>query len=114
MNETVTIPRADYEALLAASELLADIQAHDMARTALATGAEELLPADVANRLIDGDSPLRVYREHRGMTQLALSGASGVNRVQIADIESGRKTGSVATLRRLADALAVGLDDLVP
>ncbi|QDC10385.1 helix-turn-helix transcriptional regulator [Oceanicola sp. D3] len=114
MNETVTIPRADYEALVEASELLADLQAHDTARSALATGAEELLPTHVANRLIDGDNPLRVYREHRGLTQVALSEASGVNRVQIADIESGRKTGSVTTLRKLADALSVGLDDLVP
>lgn len=38
---------------------------------------------------------------------------SGVNRVQIADIEAGRGKGAVETVRKLADALEVRLDDLV-
>ena len=32
---------------------------------------------------------------------------------QIADIEAGRKTGSIETVRKLADALNVAIDDLV-
>jgi mRNA interferase RelE/StbE len=36
-----------------------------------------------------------------------------VGRVTVAEIETGRKTGSVATLRRLAAALEVTVDDLV-
>jgi transcriptional regulator with XRE-family HTH domain len=56
---------------------------------------------------------LRVWRDVRGLTQMALAEASGVNRVQIADIEAGRKTGSVATIGKLAEALGIGIDDLV-
>ena len=37
-----------------------------------------------------------------------------MNRVQIADIEADRATGSVRTLRTLADALHVAVDDLLP
>ena len=44
------------------------------------------------------------------MTQQQLADASGVNRVQIAGIESGKRTGSVATLKSIAAALAVDLD----
>jgi transcriptional regulator with XRE-family HTH domain len=36
---------------------------------------------------------------------------SGVNRIQIIDIEAGRKTGSAATLKKLATALQVDMDD---
>ena len=36
-----------------------------------------------------------------------------VNRVTVAEIETGRKQGSVATLRALAGALDVTLDDLM-
>jgi mRNA interferase RelE/StbE len=36
-----------------------------------------------------------------------------VNRIQIIDIEAGRKTGSVATLRKLATALGVDIEDLL-
>ena len=112
MSEMVTITKAEYERLLEAPEDLTDIAAYDRARATLAAGDDELIPAEFANRLIAGESPLRVYREFRGLTQVALSEASGVNRVQIANIESGSKRGSVDTLKKLAGALAVSLDDL--
>ena len=112
MGEMITIPAAEYKALRDAAENLADLRAHDRAMAAIARGDEELVPEAYATRLIAGDSPLRVWRELRGLTQAALSTAAGVNRVQIANIESGAKTGSIATLRKLAEALGVGLDDL--
>lgn len=76
MNETVTIPKAEHERLLEAAE---DIAAYDRAKAALASGDDELIPAKFANRLIASEGPLRVYREFRGLTQVALSEASGVN-----------------------------------
>ncbi len=112
MNEMVTITREEYQRLVEAAEELADIAAYDRAMTAVTAGSEELIPAEYANRLIAGESPIRVYRDLRGMTQAVLSDASGVNRVQIANIESGQKRGSIDTLRKLADALKVTLDDL--
>lgn len=112
MNEMITITRAEYDRLREAAEDLADIAAYDRAKAALAAGNDELIPAEYVNRMIDGENPVRVFRDLRGLSQTALAAASGVNRVQIADIEAGRKTGSVTTLRKLADALAVTLDDL--
>ena len=112
MNEMVTIPREEYDRLRAAAEDLADLQAYDRAKAALETGEDELVPADFLNRLMNGESPLRVYRDLRGFTQSVLAQQAGVNRVTVAEIETGRKQGSVATLRRLADALGVSLDDL--
>jgi DNA-binding XRE family transcriptional regulator len=113
MNETVTIPLAEYERLRQASEDLDDLQAHDRAIASLASVDDELIPAAFAGRLLGGESPLRVYRELRGLSQAELARVSGVNRVQIIDIEAGRKTGSVETLRKLARALRVDVDDLV-
>jgi DNA-binding XRE family transcriptional regulator len=114
MNDMVTIPRSEYDRLRAAAEDLADLQAHDRAMAALAAGDDELIPAPFANRLLDGENPLRVYRDLRGLTQAALASKAGVNRVTIAEIETGRKQGSVATLRALAAALTIALDDLAP
>ena len=54
------------------------------------------------------------WREFRNLTQSDLARSSGVNRIQIVDIEAGRNNGSVRTLRRLAAALAVSVDDLIP
>ena len=113
MNEMVTITREEYQRLREAAEDLADIAAYDRAKAMLAAGEDELIPAGFVDRLVDGESPLRVFRDLRGLTQSALAAASGVNRVQIADIEAGRKSGSVETFRKLADALHVSIDDLV-
>jgi len=112
MNEMVTIPRDEYDRLRAAAEDLADLEAYDRAKAALAAGDDELVPADYVNRLLNGENPLRVYRDLRGMTQAALGEKAGVGRVTVAEIETGRKQGSITTLRALANALGVSLDDL--
>ena len=54
-----------------------------------------------------------MFRDLRGLTQARLAELANVNRVQIADLEAGRKTGSVETVKKLADALGVLVDDLV-
>lgn len=113
MNEMITITRAEYDRLREAAEDLADLETYNRIKADIAAGREELIPSEFVNRMIDGESPVRVFRDLRGMTQTALAAASGVNRVQIADIEARRKTGSVETLRKLAEALRVTIDDLV-
>ena len=97
---------ANPEDLEGASEALA-------AAAALTAGREERIPAEFAERIIDGENPLRVYREFRGLTQLALAEKSGVGRSYIADIERGTRDGTVSAYRKLADALGVLIDDLV-
>ena len=100
MTEMVTIPREDCDRLRAAAEDLADLQSHDRAKARLA-GEDALIPADYVNRLLTGEKPLRVDRDLRGLTQAALAEKSGVKRVTVAEIETGRKQGSIATLRAL-------------
>ena len=95
MNETVTIPKAEYERLRALEEDFADIQAALTIEAKIASGEEELIPSDVVDRLLTDEAPLRVWREFRQLTQVALAQASGVNRVQIVEIEAGCSTGSV-------------------
>jgi len=113
MMDTVTIDRAEYDRLTEAADELDDLRAYDRAMARLDTGEDELIPADAVVRLLSGESPVRVYRELRGFTQQQLADASNVNRVQIADIEARRKQGSIDTVKRLAAALEVAVDDLV-
>jgi len=108
--DMITLLRADYHALCTDKEMLKDIQAFD---TALQDTVDSL-PQKMVKRLLKAPNPLGVYRQWRGFNQSSLARASGVNRVQIADIEAGRKTGGVDTLRKLANTLEISLDDLVP
>ena len=113
MSETVTIPRDEFERLVAIAEDKADEEAVRAFDAALARGEEELVPAAVVDRLLAGEHPLKVWREYRGFTQTALTAASGVHRVVVADIESGRKRGSLDAHVKLARALGLLVDDLI-
>lgn len=109
MNEMVTIPRDEYDRLRQAAEDLSDLQAYDRAMEA----GGESVPAEYVNRILDGENPVRVYRDWRGMTAAALAEASKLNRVQITQIETGRRSGNVETMKKLANALGVTVDDLI-
>lgn len=113
MNEMVSIPREEYDRLCEAAEDLSDLQAYDRATAAIASGEDELIPAEYANRLIDGESPVLVFRELRGLSGAELARKAGLHRVQVHDIESGKSKGSAATLKKLAAALDVTVDDIV-
>lgn len=114
MADTVTIPRAEYERLVALAEDAADIAAVDAHAAALARGEIAYLPDAAVARLLAGEHPLKVVREHRGLTQQVLARAAAVDRSYLAEIETGRKPGSAAALGRLARALGVTIEDLLP
>jgi hypothetical protein len=44
----------------------------------LAAGEEELIPSEMVMRMVAGDSPVRVWREHRGLTMAALAERAGI------------------------------------
>ncbi|WGF89093.1 helix-turn-helix transcriptional regulator [Marinivivus vitaminiproducens] len=101
--------------VVAAAEDAADIEAYDEAKRAIASGESELVPFETMQRIWNGgEHPVRVWREHRGMTQSALAQAAGVAQATVAQIEGGRRCGSVAVLGRIARALGVDLDDVAP
>lgn len=78
----------------------------------LARGEEETIPAAVVDRLLAAEPPVRVWREHRGLTQAQLAEAAGVTQSMVAMIERGDRRGTVDTLTVIARALKVDLDDL--
>ena len=74
---------------------------------------EETLPHESVRRLLAGESPCKVWREHRGLTQAELAQAAGLSQPAIAQIESGQRKPGVAALQKLAKALGLDMDDLV-
>ncbi|OYW55093.1 MAG: hypothetical protein B7Z31_11140 [Rhodobacterales bacterium 12-65-15] len=106
---TITIAQSEYDRLVADSEMLADLAAYDAAK---ALGGEGV-PLAVFTRIINGENPVKVIREWRGLTQAELARRAGLHRVQLHDIETGKSRGSVDTLKAVAVALDVGMDDVV-
>ena len=110
--EYAVIPYDEYRRLVADSEMLADVRSFDAARQALVTGEEELVPAEVVDRLLDGDNPVRVWREYRGLSAADLAKECGVTAAAISQIESGKRKSSVTLLKKIARTLKVDLDTL--
>lgn len=52
-----------------------------------------------ARRLMDGDNPVGVWRDKRGMTQSALAEAANLGVSYLSEIEGGKKSGGVAADR---------------
>jgi ribosome-binding protein aMBF1 (putative translation factor) len=84
----------------------------ESAKAFAATRDEESFPAEIVARLVAGESPVKVFRSHRGLSIRALAGASGLSSTLVSDIETGKLTGSVSALKALAAALDVDLDDI--
>jgi DNA-binding XRE family transcriptional regulator len=109
--EWAVLPYDEYRKLLDAAEVSEDVAVY---RAAKAIPEEELVPAEVVNRILDGESAVTVWREHREMTQAALAKAAGLSTAYVSQIEAGKRVGTVTALRGIAKALSVGLDELAP
>lgn len=91
-----------------------DRVAVDRIRAKVESGDEELIPSEVVDRLLAGESPIRVWREYRGLTMAKLAELSGVDPSYVSAIEAGRVDGRADALASLAEALKVEVGDLVP
>ena len=61
-----------------------------------------------------GDSPVRVWRLHRGLSGQVLAMRAGVSTAYLSQIERRRRPGAFATMAKLAQALGVDMEDLAP
>ncbi|MDE0150391.1 MAG: helix-turn-helix transcriptional regulator, partial [Rhodospirillaceae bacterium] len=75
-EQYAVVPRAEYELLCKA----ADEDALDAAilRQSLEEPGEELVPFELAERIADGEHPVRVWRDYRGMKAGELAARAGV------------------------------------
>lgn len=116
-QDTVTVSRGDWAQLLSELEDAQDRAAVVERRRHEARGKQaarrNYLTAREARRLLDGESPVKVWREKRGRSQRELAAEAGVSAGYLAEIETGRKPGSAAALARLAKALQVQVEDLI-
>ena len=88
---------------------LCDEEIHDSAKRS----EEESFPIEVANRLLAGESAVKVFRNCRGLTQKQLAQKVGIHPVYVSQIETSKRTGSAKTLARIAEVLNIDIDELI-
>lgn len=101
-----------YVQLVEDADMLQAIRDYDDAKKALADG-EELIPSHVPYAIMDGENPIKVWREYRGLTQQDLAQAAGISASYLSQIETGKREGTTAVLQTIARALNLTLDDVV-
>ncbi len=106
-RQYAVVPIDIYNDLLEKAELLEDVAAYERSKL-----DDELVPSEVAYRLIDGENKIKVWREYRQMTQAELAERCGMAQASIAQMEGSKRIGSAAALKKIAMALGLDLDDL--
>jgi DNA-binding XRE family transcriptional regulator len=107
------LPMADYVRLLDIAEDKADALAAQAAEERRRAG-EEYLPIEMVDRILAGESPLRVWRQYRGLTLAELALSTGTWKSALSAIENGKAQGKLALWRALAKALDVSIGDILP
>jgi DNA-binding XRE family transcriptional regulator len=106
-TDTITLSRTEYDALVSRNEELEDrllaMEAEDGSR----------IPHEVAILIMSGMSPLAAFRNHLGISLRGLSQKTGISRSYLSEIERGRKSGSTATISRIAEELGTNIDTLI-
>lgn len=111
--EWAVLPYDEYLKLLEQAEMLEDIRDYDAAKAALENGEDELIPAEVVFAILDGENPIKIWREYRGLTQQQLADKVKISKPYISQIETGKRTGTTEILSAIAKALDVSLDEVV-
>ncbi len=108
-REFAVIPMELFERLAEAFEELEDLAALETFRR---NDDGFRVPGEVLHAILDGTHAIKAWREWRGITQEALAEKACISKAYLCQIETGKREGSVKTLKAIADALAVSLDDL--
>lgn len=109
----VALSRAAYEKLVEAAEDAADLRAIAQFERRLAAGEEEFVPSEMVDRILAGENRVRVWREHRGLSVSALAEKAGIAQPYLSQIETGKREGTLQTMKKIADALKLTVDDLI-
>jgi DNA-binding XRE family transcriptional regulator len=108
--EWAVIPYKLYLRLVEDAEFKEDMM---LLEKALAKKDQEFIPADVVDRIIDGENLIKVWREYRGLTQQQLANQAGISKAHLSQLESDNRKCTAVTLASIAKVLNLTIDDLV-
>ena len=113
-DDIVILSKMEYDRLVAgAGEDARDAATAKRVMARIKSGDEDVLSSAEVTALLKAKTPLAFWRKKRGLSQRILAQQVSVAQGFISEIESGKKTGDVAVLKRIADALGISLGDLV-
>ncbi|MDB5971948.1 MAG: family transcriptional regulator [Hydrocarboniphaga sp.] len=103
------VPIKLWERLAQDAEMQDEVRAYDAAK---ANDSGVRIPAEVMRRELQTGSALLAWREYRDLTQNQLAAQAGISKPYLSQIETGKRKGAAATLKKLAAVLQVPMDVL--
>ena len=103
----VTMTAEDYQDLIDARDAEAAMRAVDAGTLQTLSGAD-------VDAWLAASTPLAFWRKRRGLTQADMARSIGVSQPYLAQLENGRREGSVSNYRRLARQLGLRVHELLP
>lgn len=70
-------------------------------------------PNDVVKANVRGDSLVKAWREHFGLTQEALAKRAGIKQPALARLERAGSRPRKSTLKKIADAMNISVEQLI-
>jgi len=111
--EWVIIPYESYLQLIEDIETAEDIRDYDLIKQRIVSGEEELIPGEIVYAILDGESPIRVWRKYRQQSQRQLARSAGISVPYLSQLEVGKRSGTAKVLNSIAAALRVSLDEII-
>ena len=112
-RKMAVLPVDEYEQLLDIAEDKADALAAVEAERRRENG-EEYLPSEMIDRILEGESALKVWRKFRELSQGDLAAKVNTTVATISRIEAGKMNPKTRMWNALADALNVSVEDIFP
>jgi transcriptional regulator with XRE-family HTH domain len=111
--EWAVVPYETYLHLVESAEMLQDIQDYDSSKAALERGEMETIPSEVVYAILDGENPLKVWREFRGISQQELAERAEISIPYVSQLETNKRKGSLEVLSSISRVLNVALEDII-
>jgi DNA-binding XRE family transcriptional regulator len=112
--EWAVVPYETYLQLVEKAEMLQDVQDYDSAKAALERGDDEIFPSKVIYAILDGENPIKAWREYRGFSQQETAEKAGISVPYLSQLEKNKRKGSLDVLTAIARVLSVSLEHIVP
>jgi hypothetical protein len=106
----VVIPYETYQQLIEDAEILADIKAYDEIKEK----KEENFPSYIVDKIfIQGENPIKVYREYRNLTQLELLNRVKITLKKLQEIEADISLANKEELEAIVKVLNIDIDMVI-
>lgn len=111
--EWAVIPYAEYQKLNDAYEDAEDIVDIEKNLRAIKNGDEIAIPSEITFAILEGLSPIRVWRKYKKIKMNELAKNVGISSAYLSQIENKKRNPTIDTLKKIAQALELDIEVLI-